>query len=180
MPTRKLYTGQWLGILERDGWEYVTRTNATAVAVLIPVTDDAQLVLVEQYRIPVRARVIELPAGLAGDGEHAGEALVDAAARELEEETGYTAQRLVRLFDSPSTAGLSDEMVTFFLARGLQRVGPGGGDASEDIRVHHVPLASAGAWLAARQAEGLLLDPKVFSALYLLDRGEGLRFSAPA
>jgi ADP-ribose pyrophosphatase len=180
VTTRERFRGQWLGISERDGWEFATRTNASAVAVLIPVTDAGDLVLVEQYRIPVRARVIELPAGLAGDGEHAGESLLNAAARELEEETGYVAQRLEWLLECPSTAGLSDEVVTFFVARGLERVGPGGGDASEDIRVHLVPLQNAGEWLGQQQAAGKLLDPKVFSALYFIEHGEGLTFSAPA
>jgi len=180
MSTRELFRGHWLGIMERDGWEYATRTNARAVAVLVPITDAGELVLVEQFRIPVDAPVIELPAGLAGDGEHAGESLEAAAARELEEETGYAAQRLERLLTCPSTAGLSDEQVTFYLARGLRRVGPGGGDASEDIRVHHVPLDGAAEWLVARHAAGVLLDPKVFSALYVLEHRQRLIFSESA
>jgi ADP-ribose pyrophosphatase len=167
------YRGRWLAMAEQDGWEYATRVNAHAVAVLVPVTDQGELVLVEQYRIPVAARVIELPAGLVGDGEHAGESMAAAAARELEEETGFSARRLDKVLECPSSAGLTDETVTFFTARGLRRTGPGGGDASEDIRVHCVPLAEADEWLVQQLARGVLLDPKVFLALYWLTRTEG-------
>lgn len=162
------YRGAYLGLAERDGWEYATRTNARAVAVLIPVTDDDRVVLVEQHRIPVQARVLELPAGLVGDGDDAEERIAEAAQRELLEETGYRAGRLRRLLDCPSTAGLSDEMITFFLAEELTREGPGGGDASEDIEVHEVPLGSVDSWLAERLAAGVMLDPKIYAALYWL------------
>ncbi len=164
------FEGRYLAIRERDGWEYASRTNATGVAVIIAVTDERQLVLVEQFRIPVQQRVLELPAGLVGDGGDSGESMLLAAERELEEETGYRAARLTPLLECPSTAGLSDESITFFLAEGLRRTGPGGGDQSEAIEVHHVPLAVAGSWLEARGGEGVYLDPKIFSALYWLNQ----------
>ncbi|MEJ2533996.1 MAG: NUDIX hydrolase [Gammaproteobacteria bacterium] len=163
------YLGTYLGLVERDGWEYATRTNARAVAVLVPVTREGRIVLVEQYRVPVQARVLELPAGLVGDNEDADEPIAVAAQRELLEETGYRAGRLRRLLHCPSTAGLSDEMITFFLAEDLRREGPGGGDASEDIEVHEVPLEAVDDWLGDRLEAGVLIDPKVYSALYWLD-----------
>lgn len=175
-----LFRGTWLGIAEQDDWEFATRINAGAVVVLIPVTDDDCLVLVEQYRIPVAGRVIELPAGLVGDGDNAGEDLASAAGRELEEETGFVAGRLLPVLECPSTAGLCDERVVFFLAEGLRRVGPGGGDESEDIQVHIVALAQMDDWLAQRHRDGVLLDPKVFTALYWLERRERMCFNAPA
>lgn len=162
------FEGRYLSIRERDGWEFASRTNASAVAVLVAVTPARELVLVEQYRIPVSKRVLELPAGLVGDGEQPDEELTVAAQRELEEETGYRAGRLECLLECPSTAGLSDEMITFFLARDLERVGPGGGDASEDIQVHQVNLDTAEDWLAERAAAGTYLDPKIYTALYWL------------
>lgn len=166
------FRGRYLGIAEREGWEFATRTNASNVAVLVPITPEGEVILVEQYRLPVKARVIELPAGLVGDQDDPDEPVAEAAHRELVEETGYAAERLTRLLECPSSAGMSDEIITFFLAEGLRKVGPGGGDASEDIVVHKVHLSDTCAWLGARRAEGCMLDPKVYAALLWLERRE--------
>ena len=160
------FKGRFLGMKERDRWEYAYRTNASGVVVIVPVTDAGELVLVEQYRIPVKSRVLELPAGLVGDNGDAEEAFEIAARRELIEETGYRATSLEELLTSPSTPGMADEMITIYFARGLQRVGPGGGDGNEDITVHHVPLDGAVDWLEARMAEGIMLDPKIYAGLF--------------
>lgn len=160
------YSGRFLGLKERDCWEYAYRTNASGVVVIVPVTDAGELVLVEQYRIPVKSRVLELPAGLVGDNGDTDEAFETAALRELIEETGYHAGTLKKLLCSPSTPGMADEMITIFFASGLERVGPGGGDGNEDITVHHVPLDSAVNWLEARMAEGIMLDPKIYAGLF--------------
>ncbi len=164
------FRGRYLGITERDTWEFATRTNAKGVAVLVPVTAREEVVLVEQFRVPVNARVIELPAGLAGDAGDPAESVMVAAERELEEETGFAAASITELLECPSSPGMSDEIITFYLAEGLTRIGPGGGDGSEDIQVHLVPLAEASEWLGARLAEGLLLDPKIYAALLWLER----------
>lgn len=160
------YSGRFLGMKERDRWEYAYRTNASGVVVLVPVTDAGELILVEQYRIPVQSRVMELPAGLVGDTGDAEEDFKAAAHRELLEETGYRAASLQELLTCPSTPGMADEMVTIYYASGLERVGPGGGDGNEDITVHVVPLANAVQWLDERQAEGILLDPKIYAGLF--------------
>ena len=160
------YSGRFLGLKECDRWEYAFRTNASGVVVLVPVTDARELVLVEQYRIPVRSRVMELPAGLVGDTGDFDEDFKTAAQRELIEETGYRAALLEELLTSPSTPGLSDEIITIYFASGLERVGPGGGDGNEDITVHLVPLENAPEWLEARMAEGIMLDPKIYAGLF--------------
>ncbi|MEJ2382900.1 MAG: NUDIX hydrolase [Xanthomonadales bacterium] len=164
------YRGRYLDLVERDGWEYSTRSNARAVVVIIAVTPDKRLLLVEQFRRPVDTRVIELPAGLVGDHVDPDESILEAARRELIEETGYAADSLARIMDCPSSAGMTDEIVSFIRADGLERVGPGGGDDSEDIRVHAVPLAEIDTWLDSRRHAGLPLDPKIFAALYWLER----------
>lgn len=160
------FTGRYLGLRERDGWEFATRTNASGVVVIVPITPKGELVLVEQYRRPVEASVIELPAGLVGDHGDADELLSTAAERELWEETGFRAGRLTHLFTCPSSAGMSDEMLDIFLATELVREGPGGGDASEDIKVHVVPLQSVDHWLANAMQAGKALDPKIYAGLY--------------
>ncbi len=160
------WTGKFIQVVTDGGWEYVERVNTTGIIGIVPITDDGKLVLVEQYRPPVKCNVIELPAGLVGDvAGQEDEAMSVAAERELLEETGYRAGRMVRLFEGVASAGLSAERMTFFLATGLQKVHEGGGDESEDIVVHEVPISEVTGWLASRRAEGMLIDIKIYSAL---------------
>ena len=98
--------------------------------------------------------------------------MLEAAGRELIEETGFEADTLELLMECPTSSGMTDEIISFVLARGLRRVGPGGGDDSEDIETHVVPLAEADRWLDRQQAAGRLLDPKIFTALYWLNNGD--------
>lgn len=156
--------GRYLRLVRRDRWEYCERKNVTGIVVIVAVTALGELVLVEQERPAVKRRVIELPAGLAGDeGE---ETLEVAARRELLEETGYESERWERLGDATPSPGMCSEVLTFFRARGLKKGGPGGGDETEEIVVHLVPLAGADQWLRARAAAGLLIDEKVYAGLY--------------
>jgi ADP-ribose pyrophosphatase len=167
-----LAEGKYLRLLNENGWEYVLRPNASGVVVMVAVTDDGRLILVEQFRTAVHRRVIELPAGLVGDTHQAiGESLVVAAHRELLEETGYEAREMLRLAEGPVAVGLASEVVTFFQAVGLRRVGPGGGDASESIVVHEVELGRLKPWLAARESAGAFIDPKLYAGLYLIAEG---------
>jgi ADP-ribose pyrophosphatase len=158
--------GRYLTFVDDGGWEYVTRANVTGIVVVVAVTDDERLLLVEQWRPAVRSRVIELPAGLVGDVD-AGETLLSAASRELVEETGFSAREMALLAAGPIAVGVSDEVISFFQARGLTQVGPGGGDASESIVVHAVPLAGLRAFLAERAPDGLAVDPKIYAGLFL-------------
>lgn len=160
---------KFLRLLGRDGWEYVERQRTSGVVAIVPVTRDEKLVLVEQYRVPVDCRVIELPAGLAGDVAGAeDEGLEQAARRELLEETGYRAGRLRRLFHGPVSAGLSNEYLTFYLAQNIEKVDAGGGDATEAIRVHEVPVAGVARWLRRQERVGKAVDVKVYAGLYAL------------
>lgn len=167
-----LGTGKFLRLLNVDGWEYIERRNSTGIVVIIAVTDDACLLLIEQLRPAVARKVIELPAGLAGDiAGQESEALTIAAERELLEETGYTAKQMEFLGEGPPSAGQSTEVVTLFLATDLKRKSAGGGDESEDITVHKVPLSKAARWLAEREASSeCYVDPKVYSGLYFAHR----------
>ncbi len=161
-----LHSTRFLDLVDAGGWVYVRRPNARAVVCVLAVTPDGKLILVEQYRIPVGKRLLELPAGLVGDGAEADEPLELAANRELEEEAGWTAGRLVPLWEGPSSAGLTDETITCFQAHDLVRTGTGGGVEGEEILVHEVPLEGLRSWLAERLAEGVGVDPKVYAALW--------------
>jgi ADP-ribose pyrophosphatase len=162
-------SGRFLRLVREGTWEWAERTNARGVVVIVAVTEEGNLLMVEQHRIPIGGAVIEFPAGLAGDEEGAEhEDLSVAAARELEEETGYRPTRMEWLTAGPVSAGMSGEVLTFFRAHGLTRVGKGGGVAGEDITVHEIPLAEAHSWLARRHSEGVMADPKVYAGLYFL------------
>jgi len=164
------YKGRYLSLLERDGWEFASRSNATGVVVLVAVTDSKEIVLVEQFRKPVGKHVIELPAGLVGDLDDSLETTLIAAARELHEETGFEAARMEILIECPSSAGMSDELISFVRASGLHRTGPGGGDDSEDIQVHTIPLDQVDNWLQEQIDAGKPMDPKIYAALYWLSQ----------
>lgn len=166
-----LHSGRFLELVHEGGWEFVRRRNASAVVGIVAVTPAGELLLVEQPRIPVGGRVIELPAGLVGD-EQADEDVATAAGRELEEETGWRPARCHVLLRGPSSAGLTSEVVTLVRAEGLQRTGPGGGVAGESITVHAVPLDSVPAWCAARAQSGMLVDHKIMAALWWIRNGE--------
>ncbi len=170
-PPRIIARGRHLNLLSRQGWEYATRPRIGGIVAVIALSGDGQIVLVEQYRPAVERNVLELPAGLAGDtSQTRGEPLVEAAKRELLEETGYTAARWQRLFDAFTSPGLTDESLTFFLATGLSRSGPGGGDASERITVHTVALHEVDAFIARRCRDGCAVDLKLHAGLRFAER----------
>lgn len=163
-----LFAGRFLHLCRAGRWEYVHRPGITGLVVIIAVTDEGGLVLTEQFRPPMRARVIELPAGLAGDvpGQDA-ESLEVAAHRELLEETGYDAGLVRLLTEGPPSPGASNEFVSFFLAQQLRKVGDGGGDQSEDIVTHVVPLDDVAGWLEdVRRGGCVQVDPKTYAGLY--------------
>jgi ADP-ribose pyrophosphatase len=167
-----LHSSQFLALIREGHWEYVNRVNATGAAIIVAVTPEAKILLVEQYRIPVHARTIELPAGIIGDEPGAqNESQAEAARRELLEETGYSAGRIEPMTTGPACSGITSERVTLFRASDLHRAGQGGGVAHEDITVHEVPLAEIAAWLEAKAKTGVLIDPKVYTGLFFLKAG---------
>ena len=169
-PVETLYVGKWLSLRKRGRWEYAERNNPGGAVIILAVTPEDKVLFVEQYRVSILKHTIEMPAGLVGDlHEHGDEDVLLAAARELEEETGYRCERLAFVHEGPSSSGMSTEMIAFVRAWGLQRVGPGGGDESENIVVHEVPRTEAGAWLFARAAEGYSIDPKLFAGLWFIE-----------
>jgi len=173
--TETLCNGQWLRLKRRGRWEFAERVNAGGGVIIVAVTPEDRLLLVEQYRAAIQSRTIEMPAGLVGDLAHsAGEHAVEAARRELLEETGYEAGRIEFLMAGPSSSGMSNEIMAFVRAYDLVRVHAGGGDETEEILVHEVPRAEAARWLVRKMSEGYSVDPKMFAGLYFLEHGEAL------
>jgi ADP-ribose pyrophosphatase len=168
---RDLGVGKHLALRADGPWEFAERTNATGGVVILAFTEADELILVEQYRPPVRRRVISLPAGLTGDGA-APEDAAASARRELEEETGYRAEQVRRIAEGPSSPGLTSEMMIFFHAEGVTKIEDATLDPEEGITLHLAPMNQLHAWLRAREAEGMLIDYKIFAALYLA-RKEG-------
>ena len=169
-PANVAWEGKWLRIRTRGTWEYVERTHAEGKAVIIvAVTPEGNLLFVEQFRVPLQQRTIEMPAGLVGD-QPGEDTLESAAARELLEETGWQAAQVEVLMEGPTSSGMSTECIAFCRATGLTRVHAGGGDESEDITVHEVPVGEAARWLTAKMAEGYAMDPKLWAGLWFVDR----------
>ena len=166
-PLETLYEGKFL-VLRREGrWEYVERVSARGAAFILAVTEAREIVLVEQYRVPLHRRCIELPAGIIGDEAHLADEEVEAAAlRELEEETGFRGSHAELLTSGPVGAGLTSEILYLYRARGLQRVHDGGGVDGENITVHVVPLDGIDGWLARQGREGKWVEPRVYAGLW--------------
>ncbi len=166
-PEDIMWEGRFITAKKRGRWEYVGRARNIRAAVILAIdeaADGRHVLLVDQYRVPLGKRCIELPAGLVGD-QDAGEDAVDAAMRELEEETGYRAEALEDAGEFFSSPGMVSESFTLFRARHLRKTGEGGGVEGEDIRVHRVPLDSLPAQVKAWRSEGYAIDVKLLLLL---------------
>ena len=168
-PAEVVWQGKYQRMMVRGTWEYVERAHAGGLAaIIIAVTPDDEVLFVEQYRVPLGARTIEMPAGLVGD-DRAEDTLAEAARRELIEETGWSPGRVDVLLVGPTSSGMSNERIAFVRALDLTRVGDGGGVDNEDITVHRVPRADAPAWLMRKHAEGFELDLKLWAGLWMIE-----------
>jgi ADP-ribose pyrophosphatase len=163
LPEQVVWEGRFLAAKKRGKWEYVSRTRNISAAVILAI-HEGEVILVEQYRVPIGAQCLELPAGLIGDGEE-GEEVELAAIRELEEETGYRAARMVHLGRFYASSGMSSEGFNLLRAEGLTKVGEGGGVEGEDIMVHHVKLDAIRDFVARKREEGCAMDAKLLLLL---------------
>lgn len=162
-PLEVPWRGRWIEVRRRGRWEFAGRTDGIRAAVILAL-DGGDVVLVEQYRVPLGRRCLELPAGLIGD-EDARDTVESAAARELAEETGFRAARIEPLGEFHSSPGMVSEGFTLVRATGLTRTGAGGGIADEDIAVHRLPVAAVPAFIADRRAAGVAIDVKLLLLL---------------
>ena len=162
-PVETMWQGRFIAAKRQGKWEYVGRSRGIRAAVIVAI-DDGHVILVEQYRVPLGAPCIELPAGLIGD-ETEGEPIAIAASRELEEETGYRAERIEEIGDFASSPGMVSETFTLVRAIGLEKVHGGGGVEGEDIIVHRVAMADVPTFLEQQRALGKMMDVKLLLLL---------------
>ena len=158
-----VWQGKFITTKTRGKWEYVSRARGIKAAVILAIEGE-HVILVEQYRVPLGRNCLELPAGLIGD-ETAGEAVESAAARELEEETGYRADRIEIVGEFYSSPGMVSESFHFVHAHGLTKVSDGGGVEGEDITVHRVALDQLAEFIAGKRGEGCGIDVKLLTLL---------------
>jgi ADP-ribose pyrophosphatase len=158
-----VWQGRFIATKTRGKWEYVSRTRGIKAAVILAI-DDGHVILVEQYRVPLGRPCVELPAGLVGDHDDE-ESVETAAARELEEETGYRADSIELIGEFWSSPGMVSESIFLVRAHGLARVGNGGGTDSENITVHRVPLARIAEFVEERRRRGDAVDVKLLTLL---------------
>ncbi len=174
-PEETMWEGRFITAKRRGKWEYVGRARGIHAAVILAIdeaADGRHVLLVDQYRVPLGCRCIELPAGLVGDHDEGEEAML-AATRELEEETGYFPGRMEALGEFYSSPGMVSESFTLFRAHDLTKTGEGGGVDGEDIRVHRVPLAGLKEQIAIWRREGFAVDVKLLLLLGAAIVGQG-------
>ena len=162
-PVEVMCEGRFVRLVKRGKWEFASRArNINAVVILAE--HDGKVILIDQPRVPLGARCVELPAGLVGDVDR--DATVEATAvKELEEETGFTAERIEVLGEFYSSPGMLSEGFTLVRAHGVRRIGEGGGDEHEDIAVHLVARAEIPNFLEQKRAEGFGIDAKLLMFL---------------
>ena len=162
-PEETVWQGRFITAKKKGKWEYVSRARGISAGVIVAI-DDGHVILVEQYRVPLGKACLELPAGLIGD-ETEGEAVEAAAARELEEETGYRPATMTDLGYYYSSPGMVTEGFHLLRAEGLEKVGAGGGVEGEDIVVHRVNLSELSEFVAAKRAAGVAIDVRMLLLL---------------
>jgi ADP-ribose pyrophosphatase len=158
-PAEVMWAGRFVRAIRRGKWEYASRTNNIS-AVVILAEHEGKVILIDQPRVPLDERCLELPAGLVGDTDP--NATVEATAiKELEEETGFTADRIERLGEFYASPGMLSEGFTLVRAHGVRKIGDGGGDDNENINVHLVARADIPNFIEQKRAEGFGIDVKL-------------------
>ena len=165
-PEEVRWEGRFITAKTRGRWEYVGRARGIKAAAIIAIDRDPDgtrhVILVSQYRVPLGKFCLEIPAGLVGDDDGSeDEHATEAAARELEEETGYHAAAMEVLGEFYSSPGMVSESFTLQRATDLTKVGEGGGVDSENILVHRVALDRLSEFVADWRTAGHGVDVRV-------------------
>lgn len=159
-----VWQGRYIAAKRQGRWEFVNRVGNMGAAVILAI-EDGHVLLVEQYRVPLGRRCLELPAGLIGDTDATETDPLNVAARELEEETGYRPAEVSVIGSFASSPGMVGETFTLVRATGLTKVANGGGVEGEDIEVHRVALSEIESFIGAKRTEGVAIDVKLLTLL---------------
>ena len=160
MPAPELMCeGKFVRLMKRGKWEYASRTRNIGAVVVIA-EYEGKIILVDQPRVGPDCRCIELPAGLVGD-EDPDITVEQTAIKELEEETGFTADSVEVLGEFFASPGMLSESFTLVRVRGVRKIGEGGGDENEEINVHLVARSDIPNFLEQKRAEGFGIDVKL-------------------
>lgn len=150
-----VYEGKYLRMVKKTAvtvqkqeciWETIERTNIfdNMVVVVVPLTADNEFVMERQWRAAIESYVIQFPAGLMDIENESSEA---TARRELLEETGYTAKKLVPILSAPTNPVLSPTIAYYYFAPDVEYTGGENREASEDIEIITVPRERIGKFL---------------------------------
>ena len=163
-----MWQGDYIRAMRQGRWEYASRCKAMT-AVVIYAEVDGQVLLIEQERVPIGKRCIELPAGLVGDeDEHS--TVLETAAKELREETGFEADNFEVLGEYYSSPGMIAESFTLVRAAALTKVGDGGGNEHEEIVVHLVEKAAIREFIDSMRDGGRAIDVRILALADFLGR----------
>jgi 8-oxo-dGTP pyrophosphatase MutT (NUDIX family) len=147
-------------------WEMVQRKIFGKIVAIVPITPKKEIILTKIYRIPIKKYVIELCAGLT---DKKGEKELETIKRELLEETGYKAEKIKKIITGPYNSGLSETEMTIYLGINAKRIQKPVLEDSEDIEIIKIPLSKIHSYLQ-NPPKGVLVDIKIFSILFLLER----------
>jgi len=172
---RTICEGRFVRIVEKDvvtsdggtrPWETVERRNihGNGAVVIVAMTRDGNLLFEKNWRAPIESYVIQFPAGLT---DLEGETEEEAARRELLEETGYAATRLIPLLLSPLSAALTPTRAMHYFAPDVEYAGKGTGTDVEEIEVVKVPAGDADDFML-NLPPGVELDLRVPGILWYL------------
>jgi ADP-ribose pyrophosphatase len=149
-------------------WETIERKNIynEGAVVIIALTKERELILERNWRAPLESFVIQFPAGLT---DKEGEDGKEAARRELLEETGYKAQKLIPIILTPLCPVLTPTRATHFFAPGVEFVGEEGTEITEEIEVLKVSVENLDDFLL-NLPKDTELDLRVPGILWVLER----------
>ena len=158
-PPEVMCEGKFVRLMRRGKWEYASRTRDINAVVIIA-EHEGKVILIDQPRVGPDCRCVELPAGLVGD-EDPDISVEATAIKELEEETGFTGDRVEKLGEFFASPGMLSESFSLVRVHGVRKIGEGGGDENEDINVHLVARADIPNFLEQKRAEGFGIDVKL-------------------